>query len=513
MARGATLSIKIVSDARGAAAGFAEAESRVDRFQSGLGRASVAAGGVLAGLGALATGAFNAASDLQQSAGAVESVFGASAEAIKATSEQAAQAVGLSSSAYQNMASIIGSQLTNMGLSMDESVGKTQDLIAMGADLSATFGGSTQEAVEALSSALRGERDPIERYGISLSQASIDAQVAASGMDTSTDAAKRLAQAQATMTLITQQGSAAQGAFGREADTAAGQQQRLTATWENAQAQLGEALLPVVSDLAEKLAGVVGWMAENQGTVQAFAIVIGGLALAVLAVNAGLAIYQAVTTVVTAVQWLFNTALLANPLTWIVLLIVAVVAAVIIMYNKFDWFREFIQGAFMVVTFPMRTMFDILGWIWDKVGGLSGIFTAAFNVIKGAIDIVTNPIRWLLDRLEDISDMAGAVGNVIGSVVGFFTAPEAPAVGGGGGPAAAGLYGAAPGTYRAAPMGVGSSGGGVGGSAGSLVTQTVNVNVEMTGAVLDPVAAGRQLVAILRDYGVANGSQVALAMS
>ena len=101
--------------------------------------------------------------------------------------------------------------------------------------------------MSALSSLMRGERDPIERYGVALSQAAVDAKVAAMGLDTSTPAAKRAADAQATLALVAEQTAAAQGAFARESDTAAAPRSGPAAEFENAKASLGEVLLPIVA--------------------------------------------------------------------------------------------------------------------------------------------------------------------------------------------------------------------------------------------------------------------------
>src|SRR4051794_31268357 len=166
MANSATLAIRIVSDARGAAQGFEEAESRVGRFQGTLDRASVGAGVALGGIGLLARGAFDAASAFQQSSGAIESVFGDTAAFISEHAASAAQDVGLSGNAYQELSSTMGAQLKNMGIAMGDLAPQTDALIGMGADLAATYGGTTADAVGALGSLLRGEADPIERYGI-----------------------------------------------------------------------------------------------------------------------------------------------------------------------------------------------------------------------------------------------------------------------------------------------------------------------------------------------------------
>mgnify|MGYP000926553605 CR=1 FL=1 len=190
------------------------------------------------------------ASDLEQSVGAVDQVFKENSATIQAWAADSAQNVGLSTGKYQEFAIVVGAQLKNMGLPLGEVTEQTGNLIGIGADLAAQFGGPTSEAVQALSSALRGERDPIERYGVSIKQADVNARVAAMGLGELEGEALKAAEAQATLALITEQTADAQGTFSREANTLAGQQARLTAEWENAQARLGTSLLPALTELA-----------------------------------------------------------------------------------------------------------------------------------------------------------------------------------------------------------------------------------------------------------------------
>jgi hypothetical protein len=368
VSKSSTLVVKIVSDAKGAAAGFAEADAKVGGFTSGMGKASIAAGALVAGITAAATEAERAASDLQQSSGAVEQVFGAQADAIKASAQEAAKAVGLSTNAYQEMASVIGSQLKNLSLPVDKIVPQTQSLIHMGADLAATYGGTAADAVEALSSLLRGETDPIERYGVSIKQSDINARLAAEGHAKLTGAAAKQAQVQAVLGLLTQQTGSAMGQWAAQLGTAAEQTQVASAEWENAKASLGEALLPVVAEASTALGGLSSWMKDNTGAVQVLAVVIGGLAAAVLVVNGAVAAYNAIASIATGVQWALNIAMDANPIGLIIVAIGALVAAVIIMYAKFQWFRDLIS--------------DVVGWfkkawewitkVWNAIGDFFG---------------------------------------------------------------------------------------------------------------------------------------------
>lgn len=207
----------------------------------------VAVAGGLA-FGAIAVPAIKLAADLEQSTGAVEAVFKEHAQGIKDFANQAATSAGITANEYQEMATIIGSQLKNGGTSMDELAGKTDGLIRLGGDLAAQFGGSSREAVEALSSALKGERDPIERYGVTLKQAAIDAKAAEMGF---ADVKDEAAQQAATLQLIMDQTVDAQGAFARENETLATQLQILKANMGDLGAEFGTIFLPVLTEAAQ----------------------------------------------------------------------------------------------------------------------------------------------------------------------------------------------------------------------------------------------------------------------
>jgi len=194
--------------------------------------------------------AVSAAADLEQSTGAIEAVFKSGADQMKAYADTAASTVGLTKNEYQELGTLLGAQLKNGGTSIDQLAGKTNDLIGVAADLSAQFGGSTSDAVAALSSALKGERDPIERYGVSLKQASIDAKAAELGFQKVGGSFDNEAQQAATLALIMEQTADAHGAFAREGDTLAHQIQVLKAHFGDFAARTGTLVLPMVTALA-----------------------------------------------------------------------------------------------------------------------------------------------------------------------------------------------------------------------------------------------------------------------
>lgn len=234
-----------------------------------------------AGLGALAAGAglaklmgssIKAASDAQQSMGATESVFGKAADSVIKKSNGAATAYGLSANQYRESANLIGSLFKNQGVATDQLAGKTDSMVKLGGDLAATFGGTTKEAVEALGSAFKGEFDPLEKYGISLKESTVSTEAmrlanvkSKKEWDGLTTAQQSAYKQQATTALIMKQSTSAAGAFGRESNTLAGQQQRLAAQWENLKSSLGTMFLPVLTKVVGFLAGDALTAVKNFG--------------------------------------------------------------------------------------------------------------------------------------------------------------------------------------------------------------------------------------------------------
>lgn len=241
---------------------------------SGAFKASLAGIGAVfaaAGIGSFVSNAVKGAGDIEQSFGALDSVFKGSSGDMRKWSKEAAKNVGLTSNEFNELGTLIGSQLKNGGTAMEDLAPKTNELIGLGADLSSMFGGSAKDAVDALSSALKGERDPIERYGVSLNQAKIDAEAAALGFEKVGGALSAEATQAATMSLIMKQTGDAHGNFAKESDTFAHKQQVMAAEWGNLTTKMGELFLPTIttvfSFISEK---VIPVFTEIVGGVRAF---------------------------------------------------------------------------------------------------------------------------------------------------------------------------------------------------------------------------------------------------
>lgn len=226
-----------------------------------------------------------AASNLEQAVGGTEAVFKEAADQIGDFAKTSAETVGLSESDFRNFTTVIGGQLKRMTGDLDFAADKSIELSKVAADLAATYGGTTKEAMEAFSAALRGEADPAERFNLNLKVSVVQAKAVELGLAKSTLTVSEAAKAQATYALIMDQAKDALGQFNRENDSAAHKQQVATAEIENAKAALGQGLLPIYASAASAVGKLAEGFGELPKPVQESITVIAGLgaAYAVLA--------------------------------------------------------------------------------------------------------------------------------------------------------------------------------------------------------------------------------------
>lgn len=184
-------------------------------------------------------------------------------------------------------------------------------------------------------------------------------------------------------------------------DGAAGAADRLGATLnDNAATKLEafkrQAQAALVEQLAKALPAieaVFGWMQKNGDVVQIVAVALG-----VLAVALGIA---------AAAQWAMNSALLANPITWIIVAIVALVAALVYVATK----TQFFQTIWRSVWGFMKT---VGGWF---AGPFAGFFVNTWNKIvssfqraRGQLSSAINSVKsFFVSWYNKASEMIGKI--------------------------------------------------------------------------------------------------------
>lgn len=357
------------------------------------------------------------AGDLEQSVGAVDAVFKESATQMHQWAATASTSVGISKNEYNQFASVLGSMLKNAGTPMEQLGDKTNKLITLGADLASMYGGTTADAIEAISAALRGEMDPIERYGISLNDAMLTQEGLRLGIQKTGGSFDTQQKQLIVQSLLFKQSADAQGNFYREQDTYQHKTQVLAAQWKDLSAQIGERFLPAAGTVAEwlstqglplfdsfatSIANVADFLRNTIQWWGPFAIGIGVAAAAFGAYNIAVAAYNGIMAamavangVAEATFWGLTAAEWAAlwPIYAIVAGIAVLVGGLILAYNNIGWFRDLVNTAFTGIQI-------VAGIVWQAILDAVSAFvtwwqTYAQPVIDQGIQAIQAGMMWL----------------------------------------------------------------------------------------------------------------------
>ena len=197
--------------------------------------------------------AVDAASSLNETVSKTGQIFGEDAlPAMEEWAETAADAFGQSKQQALDAASTFAIFGKSAGLAGDDLVSFSQDLTVLASDFASFFDTSPEEAITAIGAALRGESEPIRRYGVLLDEATLRQRALRLGIIETTSQAltpqQRVLAAQAE---IFAQSADAQGDFARTSDSLANVSRSLESKMSDLSAEIGEGILPAMVMLAE----------------------------------------------------------------------------------------------------------------------------------------------------------------------------------------------------------------------------------------------------------------------
>lgn len=238
------------------------------------------------------------------------------------------------------------------------SVEVAQNLMSTALDIAAATGKDLETVTMALGKAANGQTTALTKLDPSL---------------------KGVIDSESTLDDIT---NALSVSFGGAADVAAqsyeGRMKSMKIAMDETKESIGAALLPALQKLLEILQPVAKWAQENTKLFLIIIGVIGGLAAAIVVANVAIKAWTIATQVATAAQTLFNFVMSANPIALVILGIVAFVAALVVLYNKFEVVRTVVDTVFKAIKVGVTTSLDFLTSYFE---GVLNIYKNIFNAI------------------------------------------------------------------------------------------------------------------------------------
>lgn len=384
MADKRTVTIKFLGDA----SSFQKTAGIVDKEGGKLGGTFSKMSGALkvAGIG-LATGALAALPGLQRAGAELESmgakaatVFGGSLGQVEKWASTNANAMGATRREAVGLAANFADLLVPMGFTQKQAADMSTKVVGLSGALSAWSNG-TRTAAEVstiLSKAMLGERDGLKELGISISDADVKARLLANGQDKLTGAALQQATAQATQQLIFEKSTDAQKAFADSTKTSTERNLEAKARMNELKDALAVGLVPAFAKATDVGLGVVDFLTNLSPTAQTAIGVVAGLAAAAFVVVKAVQAW-------TAVQAALNVVMSMNPIGLIVIAIAALVAGLILAYNKVGWFRDGINSLIGVGKAVAGVYAKIFDGMWTAAKTVFNSVARAWNSTVGKL--------------------------------------------------------------------------------------------------------------------------------
>jgi hypothetical protein len=384
----------------------------------------------VAGNASFANSAVSSFSELEDSTAAAGVVFGKSMDKIIAQSETASSRMGMSKQQVVDAANTFGTYGKAAGLSGDALAKFATDQTQLAADMASFKGTSPEEAIEAIGSALRGETEPIRKYGVLLDDAALRNEALKLGLiDSTKEALTPQQKALAAQAAIMKQTGDAQGDFARTSESTANVQKTLQANTENLRAEIGEKLAPaftaareVANDFLARISTGIDWIestgipaiksfgewiVRNKDWLTLLASVVGGITIALGVYRGVVAAVTTATKLMAIAQRILNTVMRANPIGIVITAIGALIGALVWLYNNNETVRKAVDAAWKfikagikaVVDWFRNTAWPVLKTIFEAIGDVVGWLYN--NVVKpyfeGWKTIIGGVVNWLRD--------------------------------------------------------------------------------------------------------------------
>jgi len=245
-------------------------------------------------------------------------------------------------------------------------VAKSQELLQLALDISAGTGKDLTAVTDALSKAYNGNLTSLQKLDPSLRQ------LVKSGADTD-EVFKAL-------------GNTFGGQAAAQAETAEGQMRNLSIQMGELKESVGAAVAPIVQKLLPAFSKIATWISENTGLVVGLGVAIGSIALAVWGANAALTAWNAITKITAALNAILGTSFSALWVATGVGIIAAIIAAVVLLNEKFQFmdnvinfvkeafsgFYSAVRGYIDALYLAFKNVFNSIARLWNNtVGKLS----------------------------------------------------------------------------------------------------------------------------------------------
>lgn len=229
---------------------------------------------------ALGAAAFNLGADYEQALGKMNVVFEDNAKNIEEWASNSLKNFGLARSTAITMVSDFGALFKGMGIGLKETEEWSRTLTERTMDLSNFYDTTIEETTNALNAIVTGQTEPLRKFGINMTQATLQEYAYANGIKKKVSEMTEAEKVQLRYNFVIDRTSIAVGTTARESDSATGQINRFKESIKELGLAFSEEILPVITPLIENLTDFITKLSEmDEGTKKFIVTTIGMLAV------------------------------------------------------------------------------------------------------------------------------------------------------------------------------------------------------------------------------------------
>lgn len=198
------------------------------------------------------------ASDLEEVQNVVDVTFGTEgSKKIEKWANEASSNFGLTELQAKRYSSTLGAMMKSSGMAQDEVADMSMSLAGLAADMASFYNLDFDTAFSKIQSGMAGMSMPLRQLGIDMSETALSAFAEAEGLETAYSKMSESEQILVRYQYLMKATSDAQGDFVRTSDSFANSQRRVATGLDTLKVQIGESLLPFVTDISNGIADLL----------------------------------------------------------------------------------------------------------------------------------------------------------------------------------------------------------------------------------------------------------------